>query len=411
MFNKKHITAIAALSLSAMLLAGCQENAEPINIVSPAAAGEQQTSPTEPVSSASAAADEAAGISSSNVTESRTAEPTATINVNCTIPDSAPAQAALLKTSPLWFEDGLPEKLLLNGVDHILKERRVDENFPDKEEPIYIRPEDNLLLMVYNGNGGGDIYFNRYDEHLYGSLRSYFDCYNVAEEIFNDKTLNGFTPEDAVSRATTLLEQLGITNLGTPEVWAVKADKANELLGKETWENKDGTPYDWKRWTEDDEVYYLTFPVEFNGIPVAFTGSVSGNCTQYGFDSEYWTDGTSIQVTVTKDSIVEIQGWPLPSADAETIGTVNINVSAQQAFDLLNESLSAEAFPYAINLNECSLVYVITDRDYQKGECVLRPMWRFEMSFDDGRGYSDYGSVRMTGYVDAETGKGYFENC
>lgn len=410
MFNKKHITAIAALSLSAMLLAGCQENAEPINIVSPAAAGEQQTSPTEPVSSASAAADEAAGISSSNVTESRTAEPTATINVNCTIPDSAPAQAALLKTSPLWFEDGLPEKLLLNDVDVVLEERRVDENFPDKVQPIYTCPEDDLLVMGYNGNGGGDISFWYHTDYMYGTLRNIFDVYDVAHEIFTDKTLNGFTPEDAISRATTLLEQLGITNLGTPEVWAIKADKANELLGKETWESKDGSIIEWKHWTEDDEVYYLTFPVEFNGIPVAFTGSMSGGCTQYNLGSEHYTDGTSVKVTVTKDRIVDIEGWPLPSADAETIGTVNINVSAQKAFDLLNESLSAEVFPYAVNLNECSLVYVITDRDCTNSECVLRPMWRFEMSFDDGRGYSDYGSVRMIGYVDAETGKGYFEH-
>ena len=166
MFNKKHIKAIAALSLSAMLLAGCQENAAPINIVSPAAAGERQISSTEPASS-------------SNVTESRTAEPTATVNVKCTLPDNAPAQAALLKTTPLWFEDGLPEQLLLNGIDHILYERRVDENFPDKEMPVYLCPDDKLLLMCYNGNGGGDISFRFHDDHMYGTLRNIFDVYDV----------------------------------------------------------------------------------------------------------------------------------------------------------------------------------------------------------------------------------------
>ena len=404
MFNKKHITAIAALSLSAMLLAGCQENAEPINIVSPAAAGEQQTSTIEsaPVP---AAADETASTATSNVTENKTAEPTATINVKCTIPDNAPAQAALLKTTPLWFEDGLPEQLLLNGIDHILYERRVDENFPDKEMPVYLCPDDKLLLMCYNGNGG-DISFRFHDDHMYGTLRNIFDVYDVAREIFTDKTLNGFTPEDAISRAAKLLEQLGITNLGTPAVWAIKAVKANEVLGREEWQNKDGTPTEWKQWTEDDEVYYLTFPVEFNGIPIAFTGSMSGGCTQHGYDSEYGTDGTYIQVTVTKDSIVEVHGYPLPSADAETIGTADINVSAQQALDILTEHHSAADFPSALNVNECSLVYVMIDRDFDKGEFILRPMWRFEMSFESE--YSDY-SVRMTEYVDAETGKGYFE--
>lgn len=49
----------------------------------------------------------------------------------------------------------------------------------------------------------------------------------------------------------------------------------------------------------------------------------------------------------------------------------------------------------------------MTDRDFEKGKFILRPMWRFEMSYESE--YSTDGSVRMTEYVDAETGKGYFE--
>lgn len=402
MFNKKQITVIAALSLSAILLAGCQENAEPINIFSPAAAGE--AAPTS--ESAPAAADEAVSneTTASSVTESRTAEPTATINVNCTLPDSAPSQVALLKTTPFWFEDGLPEQLLLNDVNYKWYETRQNECFPEISVPIYVHTEDDLLLLGYNCNGGGDFYFNRYDTKMTETARNHLEYYGAT----HTKVLDGFTPEDAVSRADALLEQLGIADLlGDPKVWAIKADEANEYLSSQEWHAKDGSVEEWDKWTADDEVYCLTYPVVFNGIPVSFSGSMSGNCTHYCYGDELATDGTYVEVTVAKDKIMFVNTMDVPAANAETVGTADITVTAQQALDVLTQYYTAENFPSAVNVNDCSLVYVMTNRNYEKCEFILKPMWKFEMSYEST--YESYGEIPMIGFVDASTGVGIFD--
>ncbi|MBD5129881.1 MAG: hypothetical protein HDT43_08155 [Ruminococcaceae bacterium] len=409
MFNKKHITTLAALSLSAMLLAGCQESAEPINIVSPAAAGEPSANDTAPVTPDETSTETSIETATSTVIANKTAEPTATVNIKCTLPENAPAQAALYKTKPFWFEDGLPEKLLLNDVDFILEERRVNEAYPDIIQPIYVHAEDRLLGLGYNGGCSGEIFFRRCDEHMYGTLRNLFDVYNVEETIFNDKSLDGFAPEEAVAKADEVLGKLGITNLGTPEVWAIKADKANEVIGREEWNEKDGSVTEWKRWTTDDEVYYLTYPVEYDGIPVALSGPIAGGMTKIHPENG-WSllEGSYIQVTVARDgSILELEGYRIPSADVENVGTVDISVSAQQAADILTEHHAAQDFPAAINVTECSLVYVMTADDYGD-EFILKPMWKFEMNYDSNGTYGVEGVV-MIEYVEADTGAAYFE--
>lgn len=403
MFNKKHITAIAALSLSAILMTGCQENAEPINIFSPAAAGEQQTSASDPAS-APADADENTSTTTSSVSESKTAEPTATVNVKCTLPDSAPAQVALLKTKPFWFEDGLPEQLLLNDVNYKWYETRQNECFPEISEPIYVHTEDDLLLLGYNGNSGGDFYFNRYDTKKTETARDHLEYYGAT----HTKVLDGFTPEDAVSRADALLEQLGLADLlGAPKVWALNADEANKYLSSDTWYNKDGSIDEWDEWTADDEVYCLRYPVVFNGIPVTFSGSMSGNCTSYCWGDELATYGTYVDVTVAKDKIMFVDTRDVPAANAETVGTADITVTAQQALDTLTQFYTAENFPSAVNVNDCSFVYVMTNRNYEKCEFILKPMWKFEMSYEST--YESYGEIPMIGFVDASTGVGIFD--
>ncbi|MCM1165394.1 MAG: hypothetical protein NC299_03335 [Lachnospiraceae bacterium] len=398
MFNKKHIITIAALSLSAVMLAGCQENAEPIDIISPNAA---------PAPAAAPLTNEIAAVSS--VTESKAAEPMATFNLLCELPESAPSQLATLRTKPFWFEAGLPEKVLLDGVDCTHEETRKNEYFPEIDWPIYINNTDRLLLMGYNGNQGGDFYFNLPDGHKYGTLRSTFDCYNM-ESVFDDKELDGFSPEEAVSRANEMLDKLGITHYGTPEVWAIKADKANAYLETQEYHDKQDNVQEWTRWTEDDEVYYLTYPVEFNGIPVALRGSYSGNMTHYDFDES--VEGAYIEVTVTRDGIDEINTYPIPAADAETIGTVDINVSAQQALELLTQAYSEADFPYAMNVTGCRLEYAMTstEMDIESCEHTLIPAWSFEMYYmDDWSTKGQEYGVYATAFVDASTGRVWCE--
>ncbi|MBD5384678.1 MAG: hypothetical protein HDR72_06740 [Ruminococcaceae bacterium] len=402
MFNKKHITAFAALTLSAMLLAGCQENAEPINIVSPAAAGE----PTSTSETAPAAADETVKTATSTVIANKTAEPTATVNLKCTLPDSAPSQMALYKTKPFWFEDGLPEKLLLEEGNYRWYETRQNEYFPEISVPIYDHVEDDILLLGYNCNGGGDLYYSPHDNHMYETFRYHYEVYDP--EGVRVDSIDGMTPEEAVAKAKDILGQLGITNLAAPDVWAVTAKTANEFFSKRTFEDKQGNIQEVAKWTPDDEVYYLRFPIDVNGTPIAVSGSCSGGCTKYGWGEELATEGTYIDVTIRKDgTIFYINTMDVPSADVENIGTADINITAQQAFEIFENGHHAEDYSVPINVIDCSLVYVMTDRDLVNCEHVLKPMWKFEATYEAS--WTNDGEIRMTEFVDASTGVGIFE--
>lgn len=410
MLNKKHITTIAALSLSAVLLTGCQAITEPVNVISPNAAPEAPLQPTE---TSLGSGDQSAGSSavssiqtavSSDFDERETSTPRVTINVNCTLPTDVPEQVDVLKTKPFWFEPGLPEELLLTGENYEWEETRQNRYYPEIETPIYVHPEDKLLMLGYNGNSGGDFYFNRYDDHLYGTVGNHCDYAAIEPVSWTDSALDGFTPEEAISKARDMLGQLGITNLGEPNVVAVKADKANEWLGQTEWENKDGSKVEWKEWTKDDEVYYLTFPIVFNNIPVATSGSCSGGMTRNDFE----LDGTYVQVTVGRDEIKYINTYDIPDAEVETAKTADISISAQQALDILTEHHTAEDFPIAINVNDVSLVYAVSKNDkyFDTCEAFLVPMWKFEMTYESTLG----GDVCLVEFIDAQTGRGQFEH-
>ena len=415
MLNKKHFASFAALTISAMLLAGCQENAEPINIMSPAAAN-------EPSASAPAAAEPSAGDTASVtpdetpseiartatdlINSTKSAEPTATVNLMCTLPDSAPSQMALYKTTPFWFEDGLPEELLLKDVNYKWEETRQNEYFPEISVPIYVKPENDLLMLGYNCNAGGDLYFDRYDDKAYGSLGvRVFEDYDINTSCV--KSIDGMTPEEATAKSLELLLKLGITNLGTPDVYAVTADAANDYISSHTFEDKQGNIQEVEKWTSDDEVYYLRFPVMADGTPIAVTGTFVGGMTHYGIDSELWTSGTYVDVTIRKDgTIFDVDTRDVPSADLENIGTADINITAQQAFEIFENGHYAEDYSTSINVTDCSLVYVMTNIDLLNCEHVLKPMWKFEANYE----FPHFNStLQMVEYVDATTGTAIFE--
>lgn len=417
MLNKKHITTIAALSLSAVLLTGCQAITEPVNIMSPNAVPEapavQPTETTLGSSETTGSLSESAVSSAQSSTqtaketdfeEKETSTPRVTINLNCSLPTDVPETVAIMNTKPFWFKPGLPEELLLKDVDYKWAETRRNTYYPEIEEPIYYYAEEETLLLGYNGNQGGDFFFRRYDEHMYGTTGNFCALFRAVEQSYTDETLEDFTPEEATNMALELLGKLGITNLGKPDVVAVRAEKANEWLHQTYWENKDGTPAEWKDWTKDDEVYYLSFPIMVNDIPIAFSGSHSGGCTR----NDFKFDGTYVYVTVGRDEVISIQVHDMPDPEMETVSDAQIKVSAQEALDILTDHHTAEDFPTAIDINDVSLVYVISkgEKYWDTCEATLIPMWQFEMTYESELG----DNVVMTELIDAQRGIGQFEH-
>lgn len=401
MINRKHTAALTSLIMAAALLTGCQENAAPLT---GGTVTNEDLAPAAAPESTAVIDDEAAPLSAVVPDPSR-------IIVNCTLPE-APAQVPLLKTAPLKFEVGVPEKLFFDDAGLVEGKDYYKYDHPDKDHHVYCDTASDLLLMGYSD---GDISsYNRTGNYHYTSIRSAFDVYKMTN-YFSDTALEGFTAEDAISRGNELLAKLGITNAGAPKVWAVTADKANEYNKAQNWEKKDGTPDEGDKWTADDEVYFLTYPIEFNGIPVTTT------CTNRYFrdktDGFEYINGAYIEMIVRKDSIADVRSYQLMSEDAEVIGTADIAVTPQQALDTLiqhyntSELLTDDA---PVTVTGCSLVYVDT-RDMDTNEYTLRPVWQFDLEWEfgwEGRSEASKKYENMgieSDYVDAVTGEAHFE--
>lgn len=415
MFNRKHTTALTAILMAAALLTGCQENTEPLTggavtneNLAPAAA------PEVPASSAPETVidDEAAPLSAVAPDPSK-------IIVDCTLPNNYPSQVPLLKAGLHEFKEGVPEKLFLDDAGLVLDKDYYIYDHPDEKSHVYVDKASDLLLMGY---GDGDISnYYREGNFQYISIRSAFDCYKMTN-FFSDTALDGFTAEDAISKGNELLAQLGITNAGAPEVWAITADKANEYIASQTWEKKDGTPQKVDEWTADDEVYFLTYPIEFNGVPVSthFVNSGYGD----GRDGSFtFNSGSYIEMTVRKDRIATIQGYQIFSDGAEITGTADIAVTPQQALDTVvehyNNSDFNEVFDISpITVNSCSLIYLV-DHNFTTGEYTLRPVWEIGVEWKHNTVNCSetyrhlYEDIQNIGaefdYVDAVTGEAHFD--
>ncbi|MDE7360859.1 MAG: hypothetical protein K2N38_02880 [Oscillospiraceae bacterium] len=415
MFNRKHTTAFTAILMAAALLTGCQENTEPMiggavsnENLAPAAA------PEVPVSSAPETIidDEAAPLSAVAPDPSK-------IIIDCTLPDNYPSQVPLLKAGLQKFEVGVPEKLFLDDAGLVLDKDYYVYDHPEEDHHVYVDKASDLLLMGY-----GDGHVSNYDRlgnYQYVSIRSAFDCYKMTN-FFSDTALEGFTAEDAISRGNELLAQLGITNTGTPKVWAITADKANEYIASQTWENKDGTPQNVNEWTADDEVYFLTYPIAFNSVPVStqFVNRGYGD----GRDGSFtWNSGSYIELTVGKDRIATVQSYQIFSEDAEITGTADITITPQQALDTIiehyNNSYFREDFDVTpVTVNSCSLVYLV-DHNFDTDEYTLRPVWEIGVEWKHNAVncsetyrhlYEDIQNIGVEfDYVDAVTGEAHFD--
>lgn len=415
MFNRKHITALTTLAMAAVIITGCQENTAPLI----GGAAEKQALTAAAVSDlnyAPSAAPEAPA-----ATAAATPYTNGRVTVSCAIPESAPSQLPLYKAKRRLFEEGVPESVLFNEGSYKSREERPDDLDEEQKNVIYCN-NDDILVMSYRP---GDVYLNgensidKDSNFGYMTLRSWFDCYDMAE-YFNDTELEGFSPEEAISKADAMLKALGINNLGTPKVWAITADKANEKLGEISWETKAGVPYVHDTWTKDDEVYFLTYPISVDGIPVMDFSNMS-----LGTPENMALSGSYVQVTVRRDRIATVNGFELLSENLETCGAADINVSAQQALDILIDHHNADPegrnaeFNTEFTVKNCELVYVeVASDDFR--EFTLKPMWRFDLAGKmdlSGRSDRPYEQNVRRGeqhtieveFIDARTGEGCFE--
>lgn len=300
---------------------------------------------------------------------------------------------------------------------------KIKEWDKDKINELFIEPRDDLVYRGYPEGGmfGGDydiytgedyclIFENghlynvtewsqKYKKYGYSVLASDWGRYSF-EEYFDDDEIALFSKEDAVSRTNALLDELGIKNYTKPDVYAVTADKANALIA-EGWEDKIGTPHQYEKWTEDNEVYILSYSIEYDGVPLTVDYPDEFVLSEGEDANENIYLGSHILAIVSKDEIISLEAFYVISDEYEINGSAEVNCTEEQAVETALKCFDGEYD--AVRVLDCEIVYLPIEK--QSGEhrsITLVPVWKVNVSADNEFfPMRSYDSV----HIDVSTGK------
>lgn len=213
--------------------------------------------------------------------------------------------------------------------------------------------EDKKFLTIENGNL---TYYAQVDSEKI-SLPSYYGV-NEMRRFFPDDKLDGFPQEEALERLKKITDEMGMTRLGKPEIYAVTAELAGKLR----------TISD--KWTKDDELYYIRFPVVYNGVPI--TGI---SCVIQGTD-EVFDTGSYLEAAISKSELVFIQCVGV-FGDVQSQGdNIPVKISAEDALNQFRSLLAGRNYD-PVTIIGCTLTYVPCAMNGRQ-EYTFKPAWHIK---------------------------------
>lgn len=255
--------------------------------------------------------------------------------------------------------------------------------------------------FAYNvKNGGYNVSYNTkqaiarqytfFLENKYGN--AYLDSSEISNMFPND-AIEGISKEKAIEAARHMSEIVGIKLCEQPYMSvAMDMENANRLIEEKPergMDKHDNLSY----WSKEDEVYYLVFNQEIDGIPVKVTNSVN-----YGHN----IPSSSVIFAVGKNGIVKMSTFYM--ADAVSSDDVEV-IDSEAAINVLATDETYMSMDN-IEFKTLSLEYIL----YRKGiedTAVIKPVWvyTYEVKGSYEKEGVTYESVReLTGFIDAVTG-------
>lgn len=287
-----------------------------------------------------------------------------------------------------WNDDKLKD-LFLEGRSDITYEEWQCDWFSD--EMMHIYEEGEKYWLAYEP-GRLTAEYRQSDTFGYGTLESCFSLWNYSD-FFTDDSISILPKDEAIKSCTDILEKAGLTNYSEPTVYAVTKDKVNQL-----WHEKMYDEYEnYADWTsEEEEVYVMRFPIEYNGVPVT-TYDVSGT----GHGQGGYFVGSYSDFVVTKDKVFSLTTCDLFSPEYETGETVSIKCSGENALKIGAEYYAGiDLNGQSVTITDCRLVYVPYEQHDEKNFTLL-PMWEISASlYMQG----DIMSTNDCLFVDAQSG-------
>ncbi len=291
------------------------------------------------------------------------------LTINTSTAENTPAELPKLDVSVMEWDTQKIDEIFLQKYDNLEHSEYPCDFFTGENYQFYKSTDEKAYCLVYEPGRLSSEEREKFAVYGYGTMASALETYCFSE-FFNDGDIDLFPRSEAVEKVKEQLASLGITNLSEPSIYPITADKANEYFAAEDYD-------EYEKWTSDDEIYILRFPIEYNGIPVTTDASFDRVAGGHG---GYFV-GSQITAIVSKDKILSLECEDLFSPKYSVGETVPIRCSAQEALKTAAEHYNNITLGDSdIALENPELVYVPYEQHDEKN-FTLVPMWKIDASF------------------------------
>lgn len=286
-------------------------------------------------------------------------------SVDLKLPEKVPEQAPKIKLKPRFWNGEKLREIFIGAEEITSGKTYVSNGFPDEKRFVIYFGDDNsrLIYEPMNINFECNDEISAVQSSIAGKLEANW------YDQFSDEELQCFSSSDALSRVKKIIDALEITNTGEPVIRAVTAKKGNELMNGKTSADKDGNEYTLPKLNDEDEFYFITYPLVYNSIELSQHLKMNAEIKKSHYPS-------CVKAVVSKDKIVQFECSGIYEPEFKFVENILINHSANDALNVLIKHYTGTFQMNSTTLLNCKLVYITSD--VFEGQCrEFTPVWQF----------------------------------
>ncbi|WP_043934331.1 hypothetical protein [Bacillus sp. EB01] len=280
--------------------------------------------------------------------------------------------------------------------DKTIKEIHEDEDwlFHYKNKYFQLSDESNLTMEL-GSLRYTDIYYSKREYDTVISGTTYFIRSDL-KEVFKNKSLEGIDKAKSIEIVKKVANEVGITNLGNPEVFALDFETLQSEW--EDYETKNGGHP--RKWEKADEAYVVTFPILYDNIAITNKGYADVN-------NQISVIGSRIMGVVNKNGLIFFTGSGVYEL-GETLKKNITPISLETALEKVKNKYKDVLITDPIVISKIALEYLPVVNNTEKVKFELIPAWIFtanqDVTFND-KGGTFKTKAEFTIIITGETGQ------
>ena len=277
------------------------------------------------------------------------------VEVNLTLPENTPKEVPVLRIKEKTFDYDYIKSIFIDGKTIVQHE----EGNPQGR--FFDAADDGTSIYVNKGE------FNlRTETHSNDKIISSVFVKEInAEKVFTDVSLPSFSREDAVEKAKQLLDDLEISGVSEPDIYAVTPKNFNEFY--KTYFEDESVP----DFNENDGYYILNFEQWVEGLPI------TPAAINFPKDKLESFGDSRILIAVDENGYIRTDFMYVVDNDYELGENYEIKISAEEAVKRAILSFgTAPAENRKREITSCQLVYAPITVPDEDGVYTMYPVWR-----------------------------------